>query len=49
MEKRILIELKPFLQMLVKPTKTTQPDFQTLSQISKLLDVDIRELLVSSK
>ena len=30
-------------------TNTTQPDLQTLSIISKLLDVDIRELLVSNK
>ncbi len=30
-------------------TNTVQPDLQTLSKISKLLDVDIRELLVSNK
>ena len=28
---------------------TVQPDLQTLDKISRLLDVDIRELLVSSK
>ena len=28
-------------------TNTTQPDLQTLSKISDLLDVDIRELLIS--
>lgn len=28
---------------------TVQPDLQTLDKISKLLDVDIRELLVGSK
>ena len=28
-------------------TKTTQPDLQTLSRISDLLNIDIRELLVS--
>lgn len=30
-------------------TNTTQPDLVTLSRISELLDVDIRELLVSNK
>ena len=30
-------------------TNTTQPDLVTLSGISELLDVDIRELLVSNK
>lgn len=30
-------------------TNTTQPDLQTLSKIADLLNVDIRELLVSSK
>ena len=30
-------------------TNTTQPDLVTLSKISELLDVDIRELLVSNK
>ena len=30
-------------------TNTTQPDLTTLSRISELLDVDIRELLVSNK
>lgn len=30
-------------------TNTTQPDLQTLSKISDILDVDIRELLVSKK
>jgi len=30
-------------------TNTTQPDLQTLQKISELLDVDIRELLVSNK
>ena len=30
-------------------TNTTQPDLVTLSKISELLDVDIRELLVSKK
>ena len=30
-------------------TNTTQPDHVTLSRISELLDVDIRELLVSNK
>lgn len=29
-------------------TNTTQPDLQTLSRISELLGVDIRELLVAS-
>lgn len=29
-------------------TNTTQPDLQTLSKIAELLDIDIRELLVSS-
>lgn len=29
-------------------TNTTQPDLQTLSKIADLLDIDIRELLVSS-
>ncbi len=28
-------------------TNTTQPDLQTLSRISDLLNIDIRELLVS--
>lgn len=28
---------------------TIQPDLQTLDKISRLLDVDIRELLVSTK
>jgi transcriptional regulator with XRE-family HTH domain len=28
-------------------TNTTQPDLQTLSKIADLLDVDIRELLIS--
>lgn len=28
---------------------TVQPDLQTLDKISRLLDVDIRELLVGSK
>lgn len=28
-------------------TNTTQPDLQTLSKISDLLNIDIRELLVS--
>lgn len=28
-------------------TNTTQPDLQTLSKIATLLDIDIRELLVS--
>ena len=28
---------------------TTQPDLQTLEQIAQLLDVDIRELLVSTR
>ena len=28
---------------------SVQPDLQTLDQISRLLDVDIRELLVGSK
>ena len=28
---------------------TVQPDLQTLDKISRLLDVDIRELLVSTK
>jgi len=28
---------------------TEQPDLQTLDKISRLLDVDIRELLVSTK
>ena len=28
---------------------TVQPDLQTLDKISKILDVDIRELLVGSK
>lgn len=28
-------------------TNTTQPDLQTLSRISELLQIDIRELLVS--
>lgn len=27
----------------------TQPDLQTLDKIAKLLDVDVRELIVSSK
>jgi transcriptional regulator with XRE-family HTH domain len=30
-------------------TNTTQPDLVTLSKISELLDVDIRDLLVSNK
>lgn len=30
-------------------TNTTQPDLQTLSKIADLLDIDIRELLVSSR
>ena len=30
-------------------TNTTQPDLQTLSTIADLLNVDIRELIVSSK
>lgn len=30
-------------------TNTTQPDLQTLSRISDILNVDIRELLVSKK
>ena len=30
-------------------TNSTQPDLVTLSRISELLDVDIRELLVSNK
>ena len=29
-------------------TNTTQPDLQTLSKIAELLNVDIRELLVST-
>lgn len=32
----------------VTSTNTTQPDLQTLSRISELLGVDIRELLVAS-
>ena len=30
-------------------TNTTQPDLMTLYRISELLDVDIRDLLVSNK
>lgn len=30
-------------------TNTTQPDLQTLSKIAELLNVDIRELLVSTR
>ena len=30
-------------------TNTTQPDLVTLSKISELLDIDIRDLLVSNK
>ena len=30
-------------------TNTVQPDLQTLSRIASLLNVDIRDLLVSSK
>ena len=30
-------------------TNTTQPDLQTLQKISDLLDVDIRDLLVSNR
>ena len=30
-------------------TNTVQPDLQTLSKIADLLDIDIRELLVSRK
>ncbi len=30
-------------------TNTTQPDLHTLLRISKLLDVDIRELLICTK
>lgn len=29
-------------------TNTTQPDLQTLSKIAELLNVDIRELLIST-
>jgi len=29
-------------------TSTTQPDLQTLSKIAELLNVDIRELLIST-
>lgn len=30
-------------------TNTSQPDLQTLTKISELIDVNIRELLVSNK
>lgn len=30
-------------------TNTTQPDLQTLAKISELLNIDIRELLVSKQ
>lgn len=30
-------------------TNTSQPDLQTLAKIAKLLDINIRELLVNSK
>lgn len=30
-------------------TNTSQPDIQTLTRISELLDINIRELLVSNK
>lgn len=30
-------------------TNTTQPDLQTLAKISKVLDINIRELLVNNK
>lgn len=30
-------------------TNTSQPDLQTLTRISELLDINIRELLVSNK
>jgi len=30
-------------------TNTTQPDLQTLKKIAELLDVDIREMIVSNK
>lgn len=30
-------------------SNTTQPDLQTLEKISKLLDIDIKDLLISNK